>query len=122
MSSLEERMRILKLIESSQISAEEGANLLDALSDDTTRMRNRSAMRAHILRVRVTDLNSHRQKVNVTVPVSLIDIGIKLGARLFPHGGPNIDEIKRTIESGATGRVFDLQDLDQAERIEIFVE
>jgi hypothetical protein len=122
MSLPEERMRILKLIESGQVKAEEGAQLLDALSDSSTRERPRAG-RPNILRVRVTDLGGRRQKINVTLPVGLIDIGVKLGARLFPRGGgPTIDEIRRVIASGVTGRVFDMQDLDEGERIEIFIE
>ncbi len=121
-SSSEERLRILKLIESGQVKAEEGAQLLDALGEGPPRARAARA-RPYILRVRVTDLSSHHQKVNVTVPVSLIDVGIKLGARLFPHGGgPTIEEIRRAVESGVTGRVFDMQDLDEGERVEIFIE
>jgi hypothetical protein len=122
MSSSEERLRILKLIESGQVKAEDGAQLLEAIGEGPARTRT-SRTRPYILRVRVTDLSSHHQKVNVTVPVSLIDVGIKLGARLFPHGGgPTIEEIRRVVESGITGRVFDMQDLDEGERVEIFIE
>jgi hypothetical protein len=34
----------------------------------------------------------------------------------------NTDEIMRKIESGVTGRIFEMQDLDEGERVEIFVE
>jgi hypothetical protein len=122
MSSSEERLRILKLIESGQVKAEEGAQLLDALGENTARGRSYNP-RSYILRVRVTDLSNHRQKINVTIPAGLIDVGIKLGARLFPRGGgPTVDEIRRAVESGITGRVFDMQDLDEGERVEIFIE
>ena len=122
MSSSDERLRILRLIESGQVKAEEGAQLIDALGESAARDRARPGARPSILRVRVTDLSTHRQKVNVTIPVSLIDIGIKLGARLFPRGGPTIEELGRVVDSGTTGRVFDLQDLEEGERVEIFVE
>jgi hypothetical protein len=123
MSSSEERLRILKLIESGQVKAEEGAQLIDALGESSARDRARAGARANVLRVRVTDLNTHRHKINVTIPVGLIDVGIKLGARLFPRGGgPTIEEIRRVVASGVTGRVFDLQDLEEGERVEIFVE
>jgi len=123
MSRSEERMRILKLIESGQVNAEDGAQLLEALDESAAHERPHAGNRPRTLRVRVTDLGSHRQKINVTLPVGLIDIGIKLGARLFPRGGgPTVDEIRRAIASGFTGRIFDMQDLDEAERVEIFVE
>ena len=122
MSLSEERMRILKLIESGQVKAEEGAQLLDALGESPVRDRGRGA-RPNILRVRVTDLGGRRQKINVTLPVGLLDVGVKLGARLFPRGGgPTIEAIRRAVASGVTGRVFDMQDLEEGERIEIFIE
>lgn len=121
MSAPEERMRILKLIESGQVKAEEGAQLLEALGDNQERERARA--RAKLLRVRVIDLSSNRQKVNVTIPVSLVGIGLKLGARLAPHiAAANGEEIMRAITSGTTGRILDIQDLEEGERIEIIVE
>jgi hypothetical protein len=123
MSLPEERMHILKMIESGQVKAEEGAQLLAALDESATRERPRPGARAPVLRVRVTDLGSHRQKINVTLPVGLIDVGIKLGARLFPRGGgPTIAEIRKAVAGGYTGRIFDMQDLEEGERVEIFID
>lgn len=118
MADSEERLRVLRMIQSGQVSAEEGAGLLDAMVEPT-----RTRAQARILRVRVTDLGSGRQKVNVTVPVSLIGVGVKLGARLLPRSsGAAIEDLQRVIESGATGRIYEMQDLEERERIEIFVE
>jgi hypothetical protein len=123
MSITDERLRILKLIENGQVSAEEGERLIEALGDDAARERTRASTPPRTLRVRVTDLNTRRSKVNVTIPVSLVGIGMKLGARLIPRAsGTTAEEIMRAIESGATGRVFEMQDLDEGERVEIFVE
>jgi hypothetical protein len=123
MSIPEERLRILKMIESGQVSAEEGAQLIDAMGESQNRERQRPGQPSRTLRVRVTDLNTRRQKINVTIPVSLVGVGLKLGARLVPRmAGANADELMRKIERGATGRIFEMQDLDEGERIEIFVE
>lgn len=123
MSVPEERLRILKMIEGGQVTAEEGARLLEALSESPSRERSRSGQTARTLRVRVTDLNTRRQKINVTVPVSLVGVGVKLGARLMPRmANANADELMQKLESGATGRIFEMQDLDEGERVEIFVE
>jgi hypothetical protein len=123
MAISEERLRILKLIESGQVSAEEGSQLLEALGASPARERSRGGAPSRTLRVRVTDLNTRRQKINVTIPVSLVGVGLKLGARLAPRiAGANTEEIVRGIEGGATGRIFEMQDLDEGERIEIFIE
>jgi hypothetical protein len=122
MSVSEERLRILKMIESGQVSAEEGSQLIEALGE-RTRERTRSSAQPRTLRVRVTNLATRRQVINVTIPVSLVGIGLKLGARLAPRmANANVDEIMRAIDSGSLGRIFEMQDLDEGERVEIFVE
>jgi len=123
MSISEERLRILKLIESGQVSAEEGGQLIEALAANQERDRPRGAAHARVLRVRVTDVSSRRQKINVTIPVSLVGIGLKLGAKLARRmESANTDQIMRAIEGGSLGRIFEMQDLDEGERVEIFVE
>jgi len=123
MSISEERLRILKLIESGQVSAEEGGQLIEALAANQERDRPRAAVQPRVLRVRVTDVGSRRQKINVTIPVSLVGIGLKLGAKLARRiESANADQIMRAIEGGSTGRIFEMQDLDEGERVEIFVE
>lgn len=123
MSISEERLRILKLIESGQVSAEEGGQLIEALAENQERDRPRGAVQPRVLRVRVTDVSSRRQKINVTIPVSLVGIGLKLGAKLARRmESANADQIMRAIEDGSLGRIFEMQDLDEGERVEIFVE
>lgn len=121
MSWSEERKRVLQMIEAGQVTAEEGARLLDTLGEGPRRERPRASGRA--LRVRVTDLQSHRHKVNVTIPVNLVEVGLKLGSRLAPRmSRASIESILNAAEQGTTGRVFEMQDLEEGERIEIFVE
>lgn len=123
MSISEERLRILKMIENGQVSAEQGGQLIEALDERQERERPRNAAQSRILRVRVTDLNTRRHKINVTIPVSLVGIGLKLGARLARRiENANVDQIMHAIEDGSTGRIFEVQDLDEGERVEIFVE
>lgn len=123
MTTTDDRLRILRMIEQGQISAEEGARLLEAITDDTARTRARTEARARSLRVVVTDLHSRRQKINVTIPASLVTVGLKLGARLLPRDASvTNDDVLRAIERDAPGRIFELQDLEEGERIEIFVE
>jgi hypothetical protein len=122
-ASTGERIRILRLVESGSVTAEEAARLLDTLefkqehADEYKRKRNR------VVRVRVTNLSNNRQKANVTIPVSLIDVGLRLGTRLAPQiRGSALEDLLRAIEGGATGRLLDLQDLEEGERVEIFAE
>lgn len=124
MATIEERMKILKMVEAGQISAEEGAKLLAALSSGS-RKRESSASPgwARWFRVRVTDLNTGRSKVNVNIPMSLVNAGIKMGARFAPDvEGLDFEEIMEAIHSGAQGKIVDIVDEEDGERVEIIIE
>lgn len=115
-----ERDRILKMVEAGQVSAGEAAQLLDAL---TAEQRSAERARGRLVRVRVTDIPSGRQKANVTIPVGLVNVGLRLGARLAPQlSDTALTELVRGIERGSTGRLLEWQDLEEGERVEIFVE
>ena len=121
MTQPEDQLRILRMIERGELSAEEGARLIAAVTQP--RDPPRRAQPARQLRVRVTNVSSSRQILNVTVPTSLISIGVKLGARLLPGTSEyTIGDIQRMIENGAAGRIYEMLDLEAGERIEIFVE
>jgi len=122
-TSKDERDRILHMIETGQVTAEQAAQLLDTLETEFERPVER--IRGRTLRVRATNLNARMQKVHMTatLPVSVIKASLRLGARFIPQLSNNtLEDLLRTIESGATGRVLDLQDLEKGERLEIFVE
>lgn len=117
----EERNRILHMIESRDLTAAEGVQLLDALDSEQKQVGERSSKR--MVRVRVTTMSVRRQKANVTVPVELIGVGIRLATRLAPQvSGSALEDLLRAIENGKRGRLLDLQDLELDERVEIFVE
>jgi hypothetical protein len=129
MASAEERLQILKMIQEGKITAEEGAKLLQALSAGN-KADKRSARPSVIgagdprwFRVRVTDLRSGKNKVNVNIPMGLVNVGVRLGARFAPNiASVNYDEIMTAIKSGQSGKVLDVTDEDSGERVEIFVE
>jgi hypothetical protein len=124
MATVEERMQILKMIEEGKISAEEGAKLLAALSASTkpsTQKREGSGPKQ--FRVRVTDLASGRNKVNINIPMSLVNVGLKMGARFAPDiEGVNFDEVMEAVRSGSQGKIIDVVDDEDGERVEIYVE
>ncbi len=121
--STEERNRILALVESGQISAVEAAQLLDALQFQRERPGERNSNRT--LRIWMSDMTTRRKKYNMTatLPINLIGACLHMLGRMMPQLNNNtIEDLLRTIESGATGRLLDLQDLEEGKRVEIFVE
>lgn len=127
MATAEERMRILKMIDEGKISAEEGAKLLSALSENRrgphAPMLPRALGAARWLRVRVTDVVTGRSKATVQIPLSLIESGIKIGAHFVPEvEGVDMATIMEALRSGMTGKIVDVVDEKDGEHVEIFVE
>lgn len=123
MASIEERMKILKMIEEGKVSAEEGAKLLAALSSANRPLGGFAASGAKWLRVRVTEVNTGRSKATVQIPISLMEAGMKIGAHFAPEiDGVNMDELMSALRSGMTGKIIDVVDDEDGEHVEIFVE
>ena len=130
MTTTDERMQILKMIQDGKISAEEGAKLLQALSAGAKPDKQRPSTPptpggsdARWFRVRVTDLGSGKNKVSVNIPMGLVNVAMRMGARFAPNvENVNYEEMAAAIKSGATGKVIDVTDEESGERVEIFVE
>lgn len=128
----EERMRILKMIQDGQISAEEGARLLEALGGETnTKVRptaewESGSVGGKTLRIKVFDSVTQREKVNLTVPLALA----RMVSSFIPESqrdqleshGIHLEDVLRAVESGKVGKVVDLTDNDRDEHVEISVE
>ena len=125
MVSADERMRILKMVEEGKLNPEEGVRLLAALRDSRKDSRpavasGRAAGKGW-LRVRVTDVNSGRVKVNVNLPLGLVDAGMNIATQFAPN--INFSEIADAVRSGSLeGKIVDVMDEEDGEHIEVFVD
>jgi hypothetical protein len=119
-------MQILKMIEQGKISAADGAELLRALDRDNAARPTeplKGASTPRWFRVRVTDLSTGKSKVSVNIPMGLVNVGMKMGARFAPDmEGVDFEELTEAVRSGASGKVMDVIDEEEGERVEIFVE
>lgn len=126
MATPDERMQILKMIENKQITAEEGAKLLAVLeSGSGANVAPPSpGTQGKWLRVRVTDLKTGKRKVNVNIPLGLVDVGLKMGAKFAPVGleGLEMSQIMAAIKGGGQGKIAEVEDEQDNEHVEIFVE
>ena len=121
--SRDERNRILNMVESGQVSAQEASQLFDALVEEQSMLP--QVPQNRIVRVWVTDMATRSRKVNMTasLPVPLLRVSLQALASLVPllRGG-RAEQIISSLESGSTGRVMDLQNLEDGRRVEIFIE
>jgi hypothetical protein len=127
MATSDERMQILKMIENKQITAEEGAKLLGALGESDRESKGPQpspSTSGKWFRVRVTDIRSGKRKVNVNIPLGLVDVGMKMGARFAPAGleGLDMQQIIAAIKSGGEGKIVDVEDEEDGEHVEVFIE
>jgi hypothetical protein len=128
MASSEERMRILKMIQDGVISAEDGIRLLDSIEKSDKQEKKdlpgEETMRAaKFFRVRVTDTNSGKARVNVRLPVSVLSAGMKMGARFSTDiQGLDQAELMQFIREGTVGKIVDVYDEKDGEHVEVFLE
>ena len=126
MADNEERLRILKMIQEGKISAAEGADLLRALENGRMSTPPEPLVGPsppRWFRVRVTDLRTGRNKVNVNIPMGLVSVGLKMGARFAPSvEGFDYEQLMDAVQSGQQGKIVDVVNNEEGERVEIFVE
>ena len=123
----EERLEILRMLEAGTISADEAAQLLDAL-ERTDRPPTTFAdppgpptgPRARQVRIRITDGDSGQPSLNLAVPFGLIDAGLGIARRFAPESLLSSEVIEKSVAGGFRGSLLDLN--EDGERIEIIVE
>ena len=131
MVSTEERMRILMMIQEGKISASEGARLIEALDDlseptpppSQPSRSSETGKKPRYLRVLITDTDSGKTRVNVRLPVSLINSGMRMGARFAPDiEGLDLEDLNAWMNSGEVGQIVDIFDEEDGEHVEVFLE
>ncbi|MBI4813951.1 MAG: hypothetical protein HY802_06565 [Methanobacterium sp.] len=121
----EERVQILEMVEDGKITAAEAMELFSALERNDQEIVPKTD--AKWLKVRVYTLDD-QPKVNVNIPISLVDVGLKLAKKYDPKlkdsGLDNIDldEILDAIKNGAEGKIVDVIDEEEQTKIKVYVE
>ena len=127
MPAAEERLRVLKMIQNGQITASEGARLLENIReherDQVEDERQPASQEQHrrLFHIRVTDLKTGQQKIDMRIPWGLVNVGVNMGAR-FARKEIKMEEFITAVRAGAMGKIMELVDEDDGELIEIFVE
>jgi hypothetical protein len=93
---------------SPEAAAALGAALARAQSPDRNR----------VLRVRITDVETEQLKVGLSMPIGLVPVATRLGARFLPPG-PEAAEVMQAIEQGTLAGPVVVVDSQNGERIEV---
>jgi hypothetical protein len=121
----DERMKILQMLEDGKIAPEDAATLLRALDGgrSTTPTPLGPGGENRYLRIQVTNLNTGKPKVNVTLPMALVGAGLRMAERFAPDfEGMDMQQLEEILASGIAGKFMDVMDEEDNERVEIFVE
>ena len=116
------------MIQDGKITADEGSRLIQALdSHKPASPPNATAPGAsktgRWFHVQVTDMNTGKTRVNIRLPVNLLQAGMKMGARFSPEvQGLDMDQMNQFISSGEVGKVVDVIDEKDGEHVEVFIE
>lgn len=132
---MDEKLKILTMVEEGKITAEEGMELLKALGDENQSEKSGKDGRKRFLRIDVQD--GEETKVNVNIPLALLKVGAKfknVAFKFIPEDVQNelgdkgidleeidIDELLNMIDNGVLdGPLVDVNDGE--DKVRIYVE
>jgi len=136
MTTQEERIKILSMLQEGVINAEQAAKLLEALGSigvESKSMptgpsapsydRGGGFRPGKFFRVRVTDTDTGKTRVNVRLPLGLVGAGLKMGMKFAPEiEGIDPGIINEFLASGEIGQIVDVFDDEDGEHVEVFIE
>lgn len=133
---MDEKMSILKMIETGKITAEEGAELLKALEEkpihsDFSNKSEHDGFEGEtasengnikFLKIRIHDTKNNKTKVNVNIPYGLVKFGLKFISNEDLNDKINLDEILKAAKNCERGKIIDVYDDEERQHIEIYLE
>ena len=123
----DEVMQILRMVEEGKITSEQAAQLMEAANmPEAGKLELKESGKPKWLKVRVYDVHTNKRKVNVSVPISLVSMGLHLGMKFGLDKdevkGLDLDETLKMIQAGEQGKIVDVVDEEKGEKVEVFVE
>lgn len=131
----EERLSILRMVKEGKIAPEEGVELLEALKGLPEGEAVKEEKKPRYFRVLVREDGGRKSKVNVSIPLSLVKLGLKLAGPQATKFIPDrfgiselseearkeiLDEIIAAIDSGELGKIVEVD--EENSHVEIYLE
>jgi hypothetical protein len=116
------RTEVLKMVESGQLSAAEAMAKLSTPKKPSLKLTTPEGQRRWF-HVRVTNLDTGQPQVTVNLPMSLVQVGLSIGSRFAPEiDGLDWQTIANALNDETTGRIVEVEDLEEGKRVEVYVE
>ena len=128
MTTAEERLKVLQMLKDNKISVDEAAELLKTLekteqTGTSGEPCNPNIQRGKWMRVAVTEVGTGKAKVNLKLPLGVVKAGIKLGAKFSPElREMDSEKLLEAIQDGGVGKIIDVDDAEDNEHVEIFID
>lgn len=116
-----DRSQILRMVENGEVSVEEAIGMMSPTEEQPSSSDASGVNR--LLRVRVSDLKTGIDRVRVKIPLGLMRWGFALGSRFAPElHGLDWDAMIADLDQYAEGRIVDVEDSRENQRVEIYIE
>jgi hypothetical protein len=119
-----EQMKILQMLQEGTIKAEEAAKLLEALEEGEEERP--ASEPGKVLKIKVSDKYSGAVKVNMGLPLGfarfLKDLIPASERARIESQGVDLDAVFANLDSGAKGKLVDVEDVQDGHLIEIWIE
>lgn len=121
---MDDKLRILEMIENKTITAAEGAELLKALDKNETTVLKPKKDAFRMFRIKV--LSADGDKVNVQIPIEFAKVALRQGKGFMKvdqieNLDLDIEQILDMIDSGMLGKIVDVESAD-GDTVEIVIE
>ena len=124
MTTNEERLKILTMLQEGKIDTAEAARLLEALeSSPEPEPQSKPTGKPRHLHIKVTRLEDNKPVADIKVPVALVNAGIRLGAKFSPNSyGIDADALRDMLDSPEAQQIIDVTDEEDGEHVQIWLE
>lgn len=121
----EERLQILNMIADNKVTASDGVQLLEALGEEHPKksLATKRHSEGGWLKIIITDLVTADIKTTVNIPLRLVEWGFGIGSRYTDElRNVNMTELRALLDSELHGKILEVIDEEDGEKVEIFVE
>ena len=125
MTTNDERIRILSMLQEGKIDSSEAAHLLQALDESAKPAAEeaKASKKPRYLRIKVTRVLDGKSIADIKVPVSVVNAGMRMGAKFSPHmAGMDPDMLAELLNSDEPGQILDVSDEEDGEHVQIYLE
>jgi hypothetical protein len=148
-AQIEERQHILEMVAAGKLSVTDAAEMIAALGSGgaapamveapakepappqaprpaeapESHKRNGNGHKARWLHIEVNDMASGKSKVRVNLPLTFLNLGLKLGGRFAPElQDLNLTELTEAVGAVEKGILVDVADEEGGEHVQIYVD